>query len=90
MKVAEIAKEFEISEEEFLHLAIHDHLRNRLKELAAERKALLTSLEAKSLKELDQQLSQGKLREEEVLSRYQRLDWIEHQITKIRKWLRVS
>lgn len=90
MKVAEIAKELDISPEEFIQLAIQDHLRNRLKELASERKALLARLHVKSLKEIDEQLAQGKLREEEILAHYQRLDWIEHQIAKIRKWLRAS
>jgi hypothetical protein len=88
MKVTEIAKELDISPEEFLHAAIQDHLRNRLKELAAERKALLARWHAQSFPELDQLLAHGKLREEDLLSDYQRLDWIEHQIAKIRKWLK--
>ncbi|MBI3659578.1 hypothetical protein HY230_03805 [Candidatus Acetothermia bacterium] len=90
MKVAEIAKELDISPEELLQLALQDHLRNRLKELAAERKALLALLQVKNFKQLDRLLAQGKIREEEILSHYQRLDWIEHQIAKIRRWLKTA
>ncbi len=90
INVSEIARELHLDEEELLKQALRDYLRNRLQELAAERQAICARLGVKSLTELERRLKQGQVQEEKILEDYQRLDWLEHQLGLIRRFLRTT
>ncbi|GBC76071.1 hypothetical protein HRbin07_00265 [bacterium HR07] len=90
INVAEIARELHLDEEELLKHALRDYLHNRLKELATERRTICARLGVSGLSELERRLKQGQVKEEKVFEDYQRLDWLEHQLGLIRRFLRAT
>lgn len=90
ISITEIARELHLDEEELLKQALRSYLRNKLKELATERQAICARLGVKGLAELERSLKQGRVKEEKILEDYQRLDWLEHQLALIRRFLRTA
>ena len=86
--VKNVAEELSISQDELLQESLKTYLNERLRFVNSERIALCKKFGVSSLKELDDLIVKGHVKEEDILEDFQRVDYLTAEAKKLERMLK--
>ncbi|MFQ6091874.1 MAG: hypothetical protein ACE5OR_04205 [bacterium] len=86
--VETVAKKLNVSQDELIKKSLKTYLNEQLRFINAERLDLCKKFGASSLKEMDELITKGGAKEEDILEDFQRVDYLTAEAKKIEKMLK--